>query len=34
MKTDSEAGDSDYGSTGLVEPFDNEHELTSQYDLL
>jgi len=32
-KADSEAGDSGVGSTGFVEPFDSEHELTSQDDL-
>ena len=33
MEAYSEAGDSGFGSTGLVEPFDNEHELTSQDDI-
>ena len=32
-EADSEAGDSGVGSTGLVEPFDSEHELTSQDDM-
>ena len=31
-EADSEAGDSGVGSTGLIEPFDSEHELTSQDD--